>query len=475
MALRSLNYISLCTGGGGLDLGFDLACERARPVCYVEREAFCASHLVAAIEQGLMAPAPLWSDVCTFNGRPWRGVVDFVIGGIPCQPHSQAGKRKGKDDERDLWADARRIIIQSGAWGVVIENVEGMLTTGGAERVVRDLERLGFLVKIGLFTASEVGCTHRRARVFILAINDRRRRAARALADARRDDDGRAHLAGDLQKASAADEGTACRTDGQRLRGRSGDGGEDMADAGGARSQRLRADAGTLGRQDAGRLSRLCGGTALGAADFERRREGRTEPALRNGNSAADGTGDAMENAARDDRKNNARSRQSGCGAPDAGRRGGDVANAGGRGRDGRPDGAGRGTQQRAFAEWTSLRLQPPGPNERDAWARIIADAPHLAPALSSIDGAEIAGLQALVSMGAAGASPEAESEFRRMADDVAARLDTDRIDRLRMLGNGVDPLEAAYALRTLGARLAADGCAAAAEFFVTDPAALAA
>lgn len=156
---------------------------------------------------------------------------------------------------------------------------------------------------------------------------------------------------------------------------------------------------------------------------------------------------------------------------PDAGNGRGSLAHAerGDLGR--RSDEPQRCADRRAFVDWTGLRLQPPGLNERDAWARIIADAPHLAPALSSIDGAEIAGLQALVSMGAAGASPEAESEFRRMADDMAARLDTDRIDRLRMLGNGVDPLEAAYALRTLGARLAADGCAAAAEFFVTDSA----
>jgi DNA (cytosine-5)-methyltransferase 1 len=70
-----------------------------------------------------MAEAAIWSDVTTFDGRPWRGLVDGVIGGIPCQPHSLAGKRQGSDDERDLWSDARRIIVQSGAWFVLIENV----------------------------------------------------------------------------------------------------------------------------------------------------------------------------------------------------------------------------------------------------------------------------------------------------------------------------------------------------------------
>lgn len=173
MALRpALNYISLCTGGGGLDLGVELAIPDARPIVLVEREAFAVATLVSAMENGLLAPAPVWSDVRTFNGRPWRGLVDGVIGGIPCQPHSIAGKRLGAKDERDLWADARRVIVQSGAWWCLIENVQGMLSSGGAERVWSDLRRLGFEVEGGLFTSAEVGASHERKRVFVLAVGD---------------------------------------------------------------------------------------------------------------------------------------------------------------------------------------------------------------------------------------------------------------------------------------------------------------
>lgn len=68
--------------------------------------------------------------------------------------NSLAGKRRGEEDERDLWSTARRIIVQSRAWFVLIENVRGMLTSGGAERVWRDLHRLGFQVEGGLFTAA---------------------------------------------------------------------------------------------------------------------------------------------------------------------------------------------------------------------------------------------------------------------------------------------------------------------------------
>lgn len=77
-----LSYISLCTGGGGLDLGLELAMPAARAVCLVEREAFAVAHLVAAMQASLMAPAPVWSNVGTFAGRPWRGLVDGLIGGM---------------------------------------------------------------------------------------------------------------------------------------------------------------------------------------------------------------------------------------------------------------------------------------------------------------------------------------------------------------------------------------------------------
>lgn len=167
-----IDILSLCTGGAGLDLGVELAIPGARTVCMVEREAFAVAHLVAAMEQGLLAPAPVWSDARTFNGRAWRGAVDGLIGGIPCQPWSRAGKRIGKDDERDLWPAARRIVVQSRAWFVLIENVPGMVDEGGAERIWRDLQRLGFTLEGGLFSAAETGAAIRRDRLFILAVAD---------------------------------------------------------------------------------------------------------------------------------------------------------------------------------------------------------------------------------------------------------------------------------------------------------------
>ncbi|WP_414709644.1 DNA cytosine methyltransferase [Rhodopseudomonas sp.] len=171
MAVRT-NIISLCTGGGGLDLGVELAIPGARSVVYVEREALPVAHLVSAMQAGFLAEAPIWSDVGTFDGRPWRGLVDGLIGGIPCQPHSVAGLRLADRDERDLWSPARRIIVQARPCFVFIENVSGFVSSGGLFRVWRDLRRLGYETEVGLFTASEVGASHRRERCFVLAVAD---------------------------------------------------------------------------------------------------------------------------------------------------------------------------------------------------------------------------------------------------------------------------------------------------------------
>lgn len=377
VALRpALNIISICTGGYGLDLGVELAIPDARAIVYVEREAFAVAHLVSAMEDCLMAPAPVWSDVQTFDGRPWRGLVDGVIGGIPCQPHSVAGKRLGSDDERDLWAGARRIIAQARPWFVLIENVQGMLSSGGAERVWRDLRRLGFDVEGGLFTSAEVGAPHERKRVFILGVADSRREC-----DAGRRDAGNIPCS---QGASEID-----REKRQRHGNAIGDGREDVGNADRAG---LEGRDGGSAREHAGeRIAGTASGTMEHAACVGWG-EGWPEPVVRSGRNTTAGDGGAM-------------------------------ADTLSRGHDGIAQNAlgrafGRTASERS--ERGNLPIYPPGPNDIDAWQEIIRRAPQFEPAV------------------------------RRMADGMAGRL-----DQLRMLGNGVNPLQAAYAIRTLGSRLA--------------------
>ena len=169
MALRAGNYISLASGGGGLDLGVDLGSGgTARPVCYVENEATAAALLVDHMEAQRLPAAPLWSDLRTFDFGAWRGRVDGIIGGYPCQPFSTAGARRGEDDPRHLWpAIAAGIRAADPSW-CFFENVGGHLSLGFRE-VARELQGMGYSVTAALVTAEEVGAPHKRERIFILA------------------------------------------------------------------------------------------------------------------------------------------------------------------------------------------------------------------------------------------------------------------------------------------------------------------
>lgn len=117
-------------------------------------------------------PAPVWDDVATFDGTPWRGKVHLVSGGYPCQPFSCAGHRRGKDDPRHLWPHIRRIVAEIEPEWCFFENVEGHLDLGAAD-VFQDLQGMGYSVKAGLFSALEVGASHLRRRLFILAHADK--------------------------------------------------------------------------------------------------------------------------------------------------------------------------------------------------------------------------------------------------------------------------------------------------------------
>ena len=171
MALRA---ISLFSGVGGLDLGLRDA-GVARTVCYVEREAHAAAVLVARMADGRLDEAPIWSDVCSFDGRPWRGSVDLVVGGFPCQDISSAGSRAGIIDgaRSGLWREYARIVREVGPRFVFVENV-GALLVRGVDVVLGDLAGMGFDAEWGVFRASDVGAPHRRERIFILADTDRR-------------------------------------------------------------------------------------------------------------------------------------------------------------------------------------------------------------------------------------------------------------------------------------------------------------
>lgn len=177
MALRARNILSLCAGVGGLELGILLALgyrgETGRGICYVEREAAAAASLVASMEAGWFHPAPVWSDMLTFDARPWRGLVHILASGDPCQDNSVAGKRAGADGERFLAPEVCRLAAECRPDLVFRENVPGN-ADGQLGAIVPALERLGYRVAAGIFSSAETGNTMRRERLFIMAVADGR-------------------------------------------------------------------------------------------------------------------------------------------------------------------------------------------------------------------------------------------------------------------------------------------------------------
>lgn len=159
-----MNVLALCAGAGGLELGLHLALpDRIRVVAYVEREARTAAALVARM--GFLGRAPIWDDVATFDGKPFRGLVDCIAGGFPCQPWSDSGRRLGTKDERWLWPEILRIITEVGPGVGFFENVPGLDVWG----VRATLRTIGYGSKALRVQAAQVGAPHRRERVFILA------------------------------------------------------------------------------------------------------------------------------------------------------------------------------------------------------------------------------------------------------------------------------------------------------------------
>ena len=165
---KQLNCISFCSGYAGFELGLKRVIPNVRTVAYVEIEAFAVANLVAKMEEDKLDVAPIWTNLKTFNGRPFRDRVHIFTGGYPCQPFSHAGSRKGTSDPRHLWPYIRHHISTIRPLCCIFENVAGHVTLGFDE-VYKDLRALGYSVEAGLFTAAEVGAPHKRERLFILA------------------------------------------------------------------------------------------------------------------------------------------------------------------------------------------------------------------------------------------------------------------------------------------------------------------
>lgn len=100
---RPLTHLALCSGYGGLDLALWLTGLPVRTVAHAEQDSHAADTLVARMSDQTLDQAPIWSDIESFDGGPWRGRVDLVTAGIPCPDFSIAGQRRGVHGDHWLW------------------------------------------------------------------------------------------------------------------------------------------------------------------------------------------------------------------------------------------------------------------------------------------------------------------------------------------------------------------------------------
>lgn len=140
-----------------------------RTVCAVEFAAYPRSVLLARQRDGMLPRFPIWDDVRTFDGNPWRGRVDVVSGGFPCTDISSAGRGAGINGKRSgLWVEMARIISEVRPSFVFVEN-SPMLTLRGLGTVLGDLAKMGFDAEWGVVGGNHIGAATKRERIWIMA------------------------------------------------------------------------------------------------------------------------------------------------------------------------------------------------------------------------------------------------------------------------------------------------------------------
>lgn len=171
----AINVLSLFSGIGGLDIGVKFAIPNARTVCYVEREFAACEILAARMADGSLDDAPIFTDITTFDGRPWRGIVDCIIGGFPCQDLSVAGKGEGivRGNRSGLWYEYARIIREVQPEFVFVENVPAVIAFPAGGIVLGELSKAGYDAEWCALRASDVGAPHKRERIFIFAYRNK--------------------------------------------------------------------------------------------------------------------------------------------------------------------------------------------------------------------------------------------------------------------------------------------------------------
>ena len=251
-----MNGLDLFAGSGIGSFALKHTIPNYQTVCYVENDPYCQSVLVARIKDRLLEDAPIWDDVRTFDGTKWRGKVDIVSGGFPCQPFSVAGQRKGDADKRNLWPDTARIIGEVRPRYAFLENVPGLISSGYFETILCDLAEIGYDCEWDIVSAAFVGAPHIRRRLWILAYHSKQQ--------AWRDDKGRLFDQSTRSCQTVAESRCVRQLQPQGIkqdeRQRAGNGSQDVADTTTIRQSRGRTTrTGRNGLADGGSLENTTG------------------------------------------------------------------------------------------------------------------------------------------------------------------------------------------------------------------------
>lgn len=227
-----IRIASFFTGTGMLDEGVRAGLKwlgyRTRSACLCEWDAYASDVLLARMADESLEPAPVFcGDLRDFDGRRWAGAVDLIAAGPPCQPFSCAGRQQGNSDSR-AWGDGDgpifhfcRIIGEMRPALVFIENVPAFVTAGHFRSVGEELSRLGYEIESPLWlAAADVGASHLRERVFVLAhcMRSGRQQESRGAPADEGKHAGRTTNGNHFASGDGADMGHAER-DGQRISG----------------------------------------------------------------------------------------------------------------------------------------------------------------------------------------------------------------------------------------------------------------
>lgn len=168
-----LNELSFFSGAGCGLCGTKLL--GWKNIGYVEWDGECQKILAKRIEEGYLDEAPIFSDIKAFlsegYAKSYKGLVDVITAGLPCQPYSIAGKQLGKDDPRNLWPETRDCIGVIRPKYALLENSPALISNSYFPEILGDISEMGYNATWGVIGGAQAGFYTRRERVWVLCWN----------------------------------------------------------------------------------------------------------------------------------------------------------------------------------------------------------------------------------------------------------------------------------------------------------------